>query len=84
MVQLNLSDPTRIESGLDDPDNSSHLGLFYDGSSGSYLQTEFNILSMLGHSMLSMLLVKLNLEDKLGNSEHHRVVSFLVRDPGYD
>ena len=59
MVQSNLSDPTRIESGSDDPDNLSHLGHFYDGSSGSHLQTEFNIISMLGHSMLSMLQVKL-------------------------
>ena len=43
-----------------------------------------NVLSMLGHSMLSMLLVKLNLEDKLGSPECHRIASLLVRDPGSD
>ena len=29
----------RVESGLDDPDNLGHLGHFFGGSSGSYLQT---------------------------------------------
>ena len=43
-----------------------------------------NILSMLGHSMLGMLLVKLDLENKLDNLEHHRVASLVVRDPGSD
>ena len=35
---------------------------------------------MLGHSMLGMLPVKLNLEDILGNPERHRVAIVLVRD----
>ena len=34
--------------------------------------------------MLGMPVVKLNLEDKLGNPECHRVVGLLVRDPGCD
>ena len=42
----------------------------------------FNILSMLGHSLLGIVLVKLNLKDKLGDPEHHRVASLLIRNPG--
>ena len=37
-----------------------------------------NILSMLVHSMLAMLLVKLDLEDKPGNPEYHRIASLLI------
>ena len=44
----------------------------------------FNILAMLGHWILGMLLVKLNLEDILDNQERHRVASLLVGDPGSD
>ena len=43
-----------------------------------------NILSMLRHSMLGMVLVKLNLEYKLGSPEHHRVASLVDGDPGSD
>ena len=32
----------RVESGLDDPDNPGHLGHFFDGSSGSHLQTKLS------------------------------------------
>ena len=32
--------------------------------------------------MLAMLLIKLNLEDKLGNPEHYRIASLVVRDLG--
>ena len=31
---------TRVESGLDDPDNLHHLGHFLGGSSGSHPQTK--------------------------------------------
>ena len=34
--------PTRVESGSDDPDNMGHLGHFFGGSSGSYLQTKIS------------------------------------------
>ena len=37
-----------------------------------------NILSMLVHSMLVMLLVKLDLEDKPGNPECRRIASLLI------
>ena len=43
-----------------------------------------SILSKLGHLMLGILPVKLDLEDKLGNPKCHRVASLLVRDPGSD
>ena len=32
----------RVESGSDDPDNVGHLGHFFDGSSGSHLQTKLS------------------------------------------
>ena len=32
----------RIESGSDDLDNVGHLGYFFDGSSGSHLQTKLS------------------------------------------
>ena len=47
-----------------------------------YTYTYLNNLSMLGYSMLGMLLVKLNLENKLSNPQCHRVAGLLVRDPG--
>ena len=46
--------------------------------------TYLNNLSMLGYSMLGWLLVKLNLENKLGNPQCHRVPDLRVRDPGSD
>ena len=39
---------------------------------------------MLGHSIVGMLLFKLNLEKKLGNPERDRVANLLIRDPGFD
>ena len=33
---------TRVESGLDDPDNLGHLGHFFGGSSGSNPQTKLS------------------------------------------
>ena len=41
----------------------------------------FNILSMLGQSLLCVLLVKLDLEDKLGNPEPHRVFASYIETP---
>ena len=32
----------RVESGSDDPDNLSHLGHFFGGSSGSHLQAKLS------------------------------------------
>ena len=33
---------TRVESGLDDPDNLCHLGHIFGGSSGSHLQAKLS------------------------------------------
>ena len=46
--------------------------------------TYLNNLSMLGYLILGTLLVKLNLENKLGNPQCHRVPGLWVRDPGSD
>ena len=34
--------PSKVESGLDDPDNPGHLGHFFGGSSGSHPQTKLS------------------------------------------
>ena len=43
-----------------------------------------NTLSMLRISMICVPLFKLNLKDKLGNPEHHRVASLQFRNPRSD
>ena len=38
--RVHITPRVRVESGSDDPDNVGHLGHFFEGSSGSHLQTK--------------------------------------------